>query len=123
MRDLFGQIPVLLSEIEAWLSIVPRLPYNHRARRGAYVKDWRVVEKIQQAKLSGRLPAILGECLCEFCGQDLQPEPGPVPISPQIELDALRRRVAVLEMAIQAQAAVAAMPTLPEPLARRVKSK
>ena len=119
MRDLFGEIPVYLWEIEAWLNVVPRFSYNQTTRRKNYVRQWNVVEKIQQAKLSGRLPAILGDSRCKECGSDFSFNEPELPANPKIELQALNRRVAVLEMVIQAQAAASALPPLPDGLASR----
>lgn len=123
MRDLFGQIPVLVSEVSAWITLIPRLPHNHRFQRGHYAKHWNVVEKIQQAKLSGSFPEIMGGTDCPHCGAELLPESKPPPASPQDELQALQRRIAVLEMVISAQAAASRLQGLPDGLARRVTRK
>lgn len=50
--DLFGQIPVYLHYIEAWLWSVPRIsPDSPRAP--AYIRGYDVIGKIQAAKLRG----------------------------------------------------------------------
>lgn len=56
VRDLFGDIPVSLAEVRAWLVAVPRIdPDGPRAVE--YVRTWHVVEKIQAAKLAGTFEA------------------------------------------------------------------
>lgn len=58
VRDLFGQVPVTLPEIDAWLQAVPRIdPTSPRAAN--YVKWYAVADKIRAAKLAGMLDAIL----------------------------------------------------------------
>lgn len=124
MRDLFGEIPVLLSEIEAWLTLVPRLSHNQHLRRKSYLQGWNVVKKIQQAKLSGSFPGVMGGTCCRECGADLLPiAPDLPPTDPAVELATLQRRVEVLEMVIAAQAAASALPAIPDGLARRAKAK
>ncbi|MCK9991390.1 MAG: hypothetical protein RugAbin2_02404 [Rugosibacter sp.] len=99
--DLFGDVPVTLRDLELWLFKVPRLPHYHRSR-STYAEQWNVVSKIKREKLSGQLAKTYGDEGCEFCGQTLcavSPEPT---ISPQAELDRLKRRVSVLEMVLLA---------------------
>lgn len=57
LRDLFGEIPVLQSEIDLWLDVVPEIPRTSW-RREHYARSWNVPEKIRQAKASGRWPEI-----------------------------------------------------------------
>ena len=66
VRDLFGQVPIALREIELWVFKVPRMA--HYERRAAYIHNWRVVEKIEAAKLGGRLHEAIPDEDCEFCG-------------------------------------------------------
>lgn len=47
--DLFGQVPVLISEIDEWMLNVPH--YREGVWRDYYVTNWRVVEKIQDRKI------------------------------------------------------------------------
>lgn len=109
--DLFGFVPVSLRELELWLYKVPRMAHYQRGRQ-AYIRNYSVVEKIQRAKLAGTLDQALGDCRCEFCGQELAQEQieNPAPVSPTDELQRLRRRVEVLELVIQAQASAAIQP-------------
>lgn len=102
-KDLFGQIPVSLREIELWLYLVPRIPH-YSSKRESYARQWNVAHKIAREKAADRLEAMLGDCLCEFCGQILCQEESdaPAPIAPAAELSRLKRRVAVLEMVLAA---------------------
>lgn len=51
--DLFGEVPVTADDVNRWLLSVPHLdPGSPRA--AWYVKGWNVVDKIRQAKISGR---------------------------------------------------------------------
>jgi len=56
--DLFGEIPVTLEELLAWMLAVPGIAPTS-ARFGPYVRGYDVVEKIRAAKRSGTLEAIL----------------------------------------------------------------
>jgi hypothetical protein len=96
--DLFGFVPVSLSELELWLFTVPRMEHTRRGR-AAYIRNYEVVRKIQRAKLDGSLDSIFGNCQCEFCGNPLIQEQTDLspPVSPTDELTRLRRRVQVLE--------------------------
>ncbi len=59
LRDLFGEIPVTVPEVEAWMLAVPRMdPHGQRGRH--YIKWYDVVGKIRQAKADGRLDELLG---------------------------------------------------------------
>lgn len=112
--DLFGFIPVSLQEVELWLYLVPRMAHYQRGR-AAYVNGWNVVDKIQRAKLDGRLDSIFGDRSCEFCGQPLcqdQADNSP-PVSPDLEVKKLQRRIAVLELVMQCQAARAELEARP----------
>lgn len=52
--DLFGEIPVLTTDIDLWMhAIAPRIS---AWRRDWYVKHWDIPEKIRQAKLTGAWP-------------------------------------------------------------------
>lgn len=97
--DLFGEIPVTVREIELWLFKVPKMPHFHRYRAG-YARAWRVADKIRRAKADGTLAAWLDDECCGYCGQVLAPLPDPPSAPPAAELDALRRRLAVLELII-----------------------
>lgn len=99
--DLFGDVPVTLRDLELWLFKVAKLPHYHRSR-GTYARDWNIVGKIKREKLSGQLAKTFGDEECNFCGQTLcAVSPAPT-ISPQAELDRLKRRVAVLEIVLVA---------------------
>ncbi len=55
--DLFGQVPVTLEEVLLWCEVVAGIPPDS-PRLVNYVRGWRVVEKIQTAKLAGAFDAI-----------------------------------------------------------------
>lgn len=51
--DLFGEVPILESEIVDWVeAVAPRWLSPERSFRG-YVKSYNIVEKIRAAKLNG----------------------------------------------------------------------
>lgn len=50
--DLFGEIPVTVPEIEAWLRAVPRIEPG-TTRAAYYVTAWNVPAKIRAAKQAG----------------------------------------------------------------------
>jgi hypothetical protein len=52
-RDLFGEIPVTLEELLAWMLAVPGIPPTDARRFAYYVRHWNVIEKIQAAKADG----------------------------------------------------------------------
>jgi hypothetical protein len=57
-RDLFGEVPVLESEIVAWVAaIAPRWLAPERSYR-TYVRSYAVADKIRAAKLAGLFDAI-----------------------------------------------------------------
>lgn len=58
--DLFGEIPVTLDELLAWMLSVPGIPPTS-PRFGHYVRGYDVIGKIRQAKASGTFEAILSE--------------------------------------------------------------
>lgn len=58
MRDLFGEIPVLLDDVLAWMLAVPRIPPGS-PHFAAYVRDYNVPDKIRAAKLAGEFEAII----------------------------------------------------------------
>lgn len=58
--DLFGVVPVSIDEVRAWLAAVPRIdPDGPRAAE--YVRSYRVVEKIQAAKVAGTFDAAVND--------------------------------------------------------------
>ncbi|MGQ0655618.1 MAG: hypothetical protein ACT4P4_25730 [Betaproteobacteria bacterium] len=58
MRDLFGEIPVTLAELLAWMLRVPGIaPDSPRFSR--YVRAYDVIGKIQRAKAAGELEELL----------------------------------------------------------------
>lgn len=102
MRDLFGEIPVSLREVQLWLYKVPRLPHYAR-NRASYTKGYNVISKIQAHKVRGALHQAIPDENCEFCGQVLCADQADIipPVSPTAELVRLRRRVAVLELLLR----------------------
>jgi hypothetical protein len=58
MRDLFGEIPVTLDELLAWMLAVPGIPPTTR-RFAYYVRGWNVIEKIRAAKVAGTFDEIV----------------------------------------------------------------
>lgn len=54
--DLFGEVPVSLDDVLLWMLAVPRLAPTS-PRFPAYVRDYRVPEKIRAAKLAGTFEA------------------------------------------------------------------
>lgn len=122
--DLFGVVPVSLSDLELWLFTVPRMAHYQRGR-SAYLRNYQVIEKIQRAKVDGTFEKITGDAVCTFCGKpfiDHQPDFSP-PVSPAEDVARLQRRVAVLEMVIASQAAatrIEALQTVPEMLRARI---
>jgi len=57
-RDLFGEIPVTLADVLAWMLAVPGIAPSS-PRFGYYVRWYDVVGKIRAAKLAGRFDAII----------------------------------------------------------------
>ena len=57
LLDLFGEIPVLQSDVDTWIDVVPQIPRTSW-RRDHYARSWNVPEKIRQAKRAGRWPEI-----------------------------------------------------------------
>ena len=57
-RDLFGEIPVLQSELTEWVQRVAPHIYHSRWRTDHYIRDWHVAEKIKAVKLKelGEIP-------------------------------------------------------------------
>ena len=58
LEDLFGEIPVTLAEVLAWMLAVPGIPPSS-ARFGLYVRGYDVVEKIRAAKRAGTFDQVL----------------------------------------------------------------
>lgn len=54
--DLFGQVPVTVDEVVLWCLVVAHLAPDS-PRLAYYVRAWRVVGKIQAAKLAGTFEA------------------------------------------------------------------
>ena len=50
--DLFGDVPVRLEEVLAWMLAVPGIAPTSR-RFFTYLRDYRVIEKIKAAKIAG----------------------------------------------------------------------
>lgn len=96
VRDLFGDVPVSVREVEVWMYKVPRLPHYHRWR-AKYPQEYNVPDKIRVAKLAGTLPEILGDQCCEYCGERLCREDEAPPADPAAEIALLKRRIMVLE--------------------------
>jgi len=60
MFDLFGEIPVLLHEVDTWLIVVARIqPDNWRARH--YLDHWNVPDKIRRWKAAHGVPIFNAE--------------------------------------------------------------
>ena len=60
MRDLFGEVPVSIRDVELWLDRI----VNFRGgalRVGYYVLNWNVVEKIRAAKLAGTWEGLIDD--------------------------------------------------------------
>lgn len=58
-RDLFGEVPVLESDILAWVAAVsPRWLSPERSFHN-YVRSWDVAGKVRAAKLAGTFEAII----------------------------------------------------------------
>lgn len=56
--DLFGEVPITLADVLAWMLAVPEIPPTSR-RFGPYVRVYQVLEKIQAAKLEGTFDEIV----------------------------------------------------------------
>lgn len=57
LHDLFGEIPVLQSDLDLWLDVVVKMPRSSW-RRDHYAASWNVPEKIRRAKAAGEWPEI-----------------------------------------------------------------
>ena len=57
-RDLFGEIPVLESELTKWVQRAAPHIFHSRWRTDHYIRDWQVAEKIKAVKLKelGEIP-------------------------------------------------------------------
>lgn len=51
-HDLFGEVPVTLSELHAWCDKTTHISPTPW-RRDWYIKHWNVADKIRAAKLAG----------------------------------------------------------------------
>jgi hypothetical protein len=80
VRDLFGEIPVTLDELLAWMLAVPGIPPTS-TRFVYYVRGWRVIDKIRAAKACGTLEEIL------------DPAPAPPPYRLAAAIDEAARSV------------------------------
>ncbi len=56
--DLFGEVPVTLSDVLAWMLAVPGIPPTS-TRFGQYVRGYDVIGKIRQAKIAGTFDQVL----------------------------------------------------------------
>ena len=57
-EDLFGEIPVTLGELLAWMLAVPGIPPSS-SRFGHYVRGYQVIEKIRAAKRVGTFHQVI----------------------------------------------------------------
>ena len=58
LLDLFGEVPVTIADVDAWLRAVPRIePDSPRA--AWYVAAWSVPDKIRAAKRRGDFDSIV----------------------------------------------------------------
>ena len=57
-RDLFGEIPVTLDDVLAWMLAVPGIPPDSR-RFGHYIRGYDVIGKIRAAKAAGTFEQLL----------------------------------------------------------------
>lgn len=57
--DLFGEIPVSVDDVRAWMRAVPGLA-PESPRFAHYVRTYHVIEKIQAAKRAGTFEQALG---------------------------------------------------------------
>jgi len=55
--DLFGEVPILQSEVEIWVAVVAPRWYQSRAMPG-YIRDYDVPGKIARWKLEGEFDQI-----------------------------------------------------------------
>ncbi len=91
LRDLFGEIPITGREMRLWLWSVPVwFSAQSRPDRGtAYLRQYRVAEKIARAKADGTLESIFGDESCPQCA-------APLEIDLQARIDDLEAEVAEL---------------------------
>jgi hypothetical protein len=59
-HDLFGEIPVTLADVLAWMLAVPGIPPSS-PRFGHYVRGYDVIGKIRAAKAAGTFERAIGE--------------------------------------------------------------
>lgn len=56
-RDLFGEVPVLQDDLEAWVAAVSPVHFTERAFDN-YVSRYNVADKVRAAKLRGEFESI-----------------------------------------------------------------
>lgn len=75
--DLFGEVPVLESELEIWMAVIVPRWYQSRGMRN-YIKDYNVSGKIARWKMDGEFESIrdqaadlvsCGNCIGRFFHQ------------------------------------------------------
>lgn len=54
--DLFGEVPVTIDDLEAWLDHIPRMRDASDRRRTHYATQWHIADKVRAAKLAGLWP-------------------------------------------------------------------
>ena len=60
MRDLFGEIPVSIRDVELWLDLIVNFR-GSALRVGYYVLNCNVVDKIRAAKLDGSWTGLIDD--------------------------------------------------------------
>lgn len=56
--DLFGEVPVLVSDLHAWVFWAAPRWYGTR-RMDYYIKEWNIADKVRSAKLRGVFNEVL----------------------------------------------------------------
>lgn len=57
--DLFGEVPITLDDLRAWVAAVAGIPADSW-RWAWYVDNWNVADKVRAAKLAGTFDAMTG---------------------------------------------------------------
>lgn len=73
-RDLFGEVIVTERDLRLWLWSVP-VWFNRHSRQAsadAYLRGYRVAEKVAHFKAESRLADVFGDECCRHCGQPLE---------------------------------------------------